>query len=136
MELITIKTFVYPTEAYVLQSKLESEGIECFIFDDNIIQINPMYSQIAGGVKLKVGEKHLEQAQAIMAEIDPNLFVDDKGEAIKCPKCESTNLNGNLHDLSTKKGIGALIMVLVFSILPFFEGKHFQCKSCNHKFLP
>ena len=136
MQLITIKTFVYPTEAYVLQSKLESEGIECHIFDDNTVQMNPLYSQSVGGVKLKVEEKYLEQVNAIMAEIDSNLFLDDKGNTVQCPKCESTNLNGNLHDLGTKKGIGTLLVVLFFAILPFFEGKHFQCKSCNHKFLP
>lgn len=63
---ITLKTFTYPSEAYILRGKLESEGISCFIKDEFTVQSNPMYSNAVGGVKLQVQEVDLEKAIEIL----------------------------------------------------------------------
>ena len=63
---ITLKTFTYPSEAYILRGKLESEGIECFIKDELTIQSNPLYSNAIGGVKLQVKESDFNQAVEIL----------------------------------------------------------------------
>jgi hypothetical protein len=65
---ITIKTFTYPTEVAVLRSRLESEGIECFVQDELITQINPFYSNAVGGVKLQVRKEDVERAMEILKE--------------------------------------------------------------------
>jgi len=57
MGLITIKTFPNAIEAHLLRTKLESEGIPCFVFDENIIGMNPFFNIAVGGVKLKIDDR-------------------------------------------------------------------------------
>lgn len=54
MELITLKTFDNSIEAHLMKSKLKSENIVCFLFDENIVGLNPVYNIAVGGIKLKV----------------------------------------------------------------------------------
>ena len=62
----TIKTFMFPAEAYVLKGRLESEGINCFLKDELQVQTNPLHSNALGGVKLQVQSDQLENALAIV----------------------------------------------------------------------
>lgn len=66
--LITIKTFTHPSELLILKGRLESEGIECFVKDELITQIIPLYSNAVGGVKLQVKESDVEKAMEILKD--------------------------------------------------------------------
>lgn len=63
---ITVATFQYPHEAYVIQSKLESEGIIVFLKDELTIQAQNFLSNAAGGVKLQIQASDLEAALPIL----------------------------------------------------------------------
>ncbi len=63
---ITIATFQYPHEAYVIQSKLESEGIIVFLKDELTIQAHNFLSNAAGGVKMQIQASDLEAALPIL----------------------------------------------------------------------
>jgi len=67
MNWVTIQTFTYPQEAYIVQGKLESEGIETFLQDEFTTQIFNFYSNAIGGVKLQVPEDCVEEAMKILA---------------------------------------------------------------------
>lgn len=47
---------------------LEAEGIECRTLDELTAQVNPMYSQAIGGVKLQVKQTNLQKAVDILKE--------------------------------------------------------------------
>jgi hypothetical protein len=64
--LILIATFSHPFEAHLAKGKLESEGIEAFIADENIVGLNWLYSNLVGGVKLKVHEEDRERALKVL----------------------------------------------------------------------
>ena len=49
MGFITIKTFENAIEAEMLKTKLASEGIRAYLFDENITTLNPLLN-IAVGV--------------------------------------------------------------------------------------
>jgi hypothetical protein len=70
MKYVTIKVFDSAIEAHILKSKLESEDIECHIFDENIVSLNPLFNYAVGGIKLKVNELDFEKAITIVKEID------------------------------------------------------------------
>ena len=53
-DLKIVKIFDNPIDVHILKVRLEEEEIECFIFDENTVSINPMYSYAVGGIKLKV----------------------------------------------------------------------------------
>ena len=66
--LVTVVTFVYPHELGIPRSLLESEGIECFVRDEFIVNINPFYSNALGGIKLQVKESNAQRAMEILLE--------------------------------------------------------------------
>lgn len=68
MAFITIKTASYPTELYTCKSLLESEGIQCFIRNENTLQMAPFYSNALGGVQLQVDEEDALHAIEILKE--------------------------------------------------------------------
>lgn len=55
MRLITIKTFKSAIDAHILRSRLEGDGIRCFIKE--------------GGINLQVRATDAEMAFALMAEV-------------------------------------------------------------------
>lgn len=62
--LITIKTYRDVPEANVDKGYLESQGIECYLKNEEIVAANWLYSQAVGGIELQVAEKNVKQAQA------------------------------------------------------------------------
>jgi len=65
---VTVLTFTYPYEVAIIRSKLESEGIICFVQDELTAQVHPFYSNAIGGIKLQVVESDLKQAVEILKE--------------------------------------------------------------------
>lgn len=70
MKLITIKTFNSAVDAHILRSRLEGDGIECFIKE--------------GGIKLQVRATDAEMAFALMAEVKA-ATADEKDGAYFMP---------------------------------------------------
>lgn len=54
MKRVTIKTFDDAISAHLLRVKLESEDIPCFIRDEHIVTMNPLFNFAVGDIKLKV----------------------------------------------------------------------------------
>jgi len=65
---ITVLTFTYAHEVAIVRGRLEAEGITCFVQDELTLQINPLYSNAIGGVKLQVRESDLNQTIEILKE--------------------------------------------------------------------
>jgi Putative prokaryotic signal transducing protein len=65
-ELVTIRKFRDLPEALLAQGRLESSGIEAFLFDDNMVRMDWLISNLLGGVKLKVEEADVEVAEEIL----------------------------------------------------------------------
>lgn len=68
MNLITIKTFNFAHESAIIRSRLEAEGIYCFVQDELTALVHPFHSQAIGGIKLQVREEDLEEAVRILKE--------------------------------------------------------------------
>jgi hypothetical protein len=54
------------SEALLVRSVLESEGIEVFIPDEFTAQNAPPYTWATGGIRVQVAEEDLERARAIL----------------------------------------------------------------------
>lgn len=90
---ITVAVFQYPTEAEIIKGRLESEGIQVFMFDIITINTDPLFSNAVGGVKLNVLVHQADKAKTILNSIS-KYSIDDNGNKIACPKC-----NGNKIEL-------------------------------------
>ena len=67
-ELVTIWSFSYQHQMLTVRAQMEAEGIETFTGDELTIQIDPLYSNAIGGIKLMVHEQDVPRATEILAE--------------------------------------------------------------------
>lgn len=67
-DFVTVLTFYYAHETAIIRGRLESEGIACNIIDELTVQVNPLYSNAIGGVKLQVKESDFDRAIEILKE--------------------------------------------------------------------
>jgi hypothetical protein len=75
MSQILVKTFNTPHEAHIFKMNLESYGIECFLRDENLVGLDPMYNIAIGGVKLYIHEEDRDKAIEILKELEPESRV-------------------------------------------------------------
>ena len=134
MELITLKTFDNSIDAHILKARLENEGIDCYLFDENIVSLNPLYNITVGGIKLKINETNLCKAQEIILEIENTPLTNQKEEVIHCPNCHSTNLYLNHRSMKGISGILSAILAFILSIFPIYFKTVYRCKDCNFEF--
>ncbi|MCG8412475.1 MAG: universal stress protein [Bacteroidales bacterium] len=79
-KLITIAVHNY-ARAEILRTKLESEGVECYLKNVNLI-----HSVISGGVKVRVHERNLEKALRIVEKVSENFreeYLDEKESSLQ-----------------------------------------------------
>jgi hypothetical protein len=70
---ITIATFWQSTQAHIARLKLESEEIDCIIVDENLIAMDWLLANAAGGIKLQVPEEQAARAfQLLQTETQSN----------------------------------------------------------------
>ncbi len=67
-EIVTFETFYDPILAEIIRTKLEANGIPCFLSDENMGSIYPVYNQGGGGIKLKAFARDVEKCKEIIAD--------------------------------------------------------------------
>jgi DNA-directed RNA polymerase subunit RPC12/RpoP len=139
---ITILTGTFVYEIAVVRSRLESEGIICFVPNELTAQVVPHYSNAVGGVKLQVRESDLTRALEILREAEHSL-IDEETEAhqtedqqtireksdIVCPFCGSDEV------VKTKRAgwVFLLTSLLILFPTPFLKRKYY-CFDCKQEF--
>lgn len=134
MNLITIKTFDNPIDAHLLRTRIESEGVNCFLFDENIVGLNPLYNVMVGGIKLKIKEDDVDRVKAILIEIENSPITDDKNIAITCPNCESKEIIPGFKSMKGTKGLFSAIISFLFMVFPIYYATVYRCKNCGAEF--
>jgi len=130
-KIITFENYYDVMLAHIVRSKLEDNGIPCFIADENTISANPLYNQAVGGIKLKIFERDLEKCRAILAEegnlhdLDHIEIDEETNNAVICPFCASTNVG------PADPGKFATFLSAVF---PFYNTKAWHCFNCQQDF--
>jgi len=122
---ITIMTFTLPSDAYLAQSFLESEGIETMLLDELMAQGN-IYANAIGGVKLQVKEFDYQRGLLVLKKggytPDENPEFEQQIEVVIdnnitdktiCPFCGSKN--------TSKKKEQNTITDIVYAVLGVFS---------------
>lgn len=109
---VTIARYTYPYEAQIARALLDSEGIEAFVADEQTINMQWLYSDALGGVRLQVAVEDRERALQILQEDREASLVEQEGEdRPACPVCGS-------HDTEYHQ-IGRRWAFLVFLAIDF-----------------
>lgn len=70
-DLLTIRQFRDLPEALLAKSVLDSAGIECFLGDDNLIRMDWLWSNLLGGIKLRVRQEDALVASRLLEGGEP-----------------------------------------------------------------
>lgn len=126
--LITIATFSQAIEAHLCKTRLETEGIACFIADENIVTMNWLYSTAVGGIKLQVKEADAEKARKILQQenITPETINKTRKEKFYCPRCHSPHV---FYERFSRRLVFASWLLLG---IPFLK-KKWKCENCGHQ---
>lgn len=127
--LVTIRRFRDLPDAYLAKGMIESAGIDSFLADDITIRMNWWWSNLLGGIRLRVDSEEAQGAAEILSQpIPENLDVEGFGEYQQphCPHCQSLDIN--FEELS--KPIAYISLYLGFP-LPIHR-KGWICHSCRH----
>jgi hypothetical protein len=134
MTLITVKTFDNAFEAHLLRSKLDSEGIESYVFDENAVTLNPLFNITLGGIKVKIKAGDLNNARKIIAEVGETPVTGENNEPVFCPQCKSDEFYSGFRSMKNFKGILAGIFSFLFGVFPVYFKTVKKCKKCNYEF--
>ena len=133
--IITFESYYDPMLAHIVRTRLEANGIKCFIADENTLGANPLYNQAIGGVKLKIFEQDMDKCREILATEgdlhDKDHIEIDAGTDtfVICPYCASTNIT----NITADKDRGALDTLLNL-VSPFYTQNNWHCTVCQHDF--
>jgi hypothetical protein len=119
LRLVTIRR-LGSMEAQLAQAKLESEGIPCFVLDQNIATAHPL---LVTEVKLQVAEADALRAEEILSQPVAN---DAEGEYAdedwRCPKCKQKKVDLlPLSKAGRRARAGCLTVLLLPLILLLME---------------
>lgn len=128
----TIARFQYSTEAQIIKGRLEADGIQAFLSDHLTIDTDPLVSNAIGGVKLKVLSQDALKAQHILESIK-KYSIDDDGNTINCPNCNSINIE-LFSTIKDAKSLFWFIFGVLFSSLPFYTKHKYRCEVCKTEF--
>jgi len=129
-KLATVRSFRDMPEALLAKSVLESAGIDCLLSDANIIRTDWLWSNLVGGVKLRVQEEDLEAASQLLDQNPIESFaVQGVGdfEQPRCPRCQSLDISfANLHKPAAAAGlfVGAPLAI---------SDPIWTCNSCGNQ---
>lgn len=112
-------SFEFLADVQIIKGKLESEGIEVRLKDDNTVGVEPFASNALGGIKLLVHKFNEEEARGIYNEIR-NYATDESGNLIICPICGAQ-----------KSEVYYARKTLLYKLFPFLEPKKYKCNNCN-----
>ncbi len=117
---VLLDAFEFSTEAQIVKTRLNAEGIDTILKDEKTIDSDPLISQALGGVKLYVHKEYTLKAIAIYDTIR-TYEVDSNGNAIHCVNCASTKIL--IAPLARKN--------IFYMLFPFFESTRYICNSCK-----
>lgn len=134
MGLITFKTFDNSIDAHILKIKLESEGITCFLFDEHMVSVNPLYSQLIGGIKLKINEADLTHAKNVVLELEQTPYTTEDEQVIACPKCQSVRIESGHRSMRSVGAVISAIVSFLLVIFPLYRKSVYKCLDCGSEF--
>lgn len=138
-EIITFESYHDPMLAHIVRTKLEANGVPCFLTDEFTIAANPIYNNALGGIKLKIFARDLTRCKEIVSErhelqASDHFEIDPETQnSIICPYCASTNVSA-IEKTHSHTWMSLLTKALT-DIWPFQQTSNWHCYNCNKDFV-
>ena len=125
--LVTVSTYSFPYEAHIAKAKLDAEGIPAFVADEHTINMQWLFSNAMGGVKLQVPQTFVERALDILSEDDEAALLQQQGGDFPvCPQCGSADTE---YYRIGKRWAFLVFLGIDFPLFPTKDG--IRCQACG-----
>ncbi len=116
-------------EANLIKGLLATNGIHCFLINENFSNLLPNFAGMMGtGIQIFVEETDLIQARNLISS-NQNL------EQPRCPNCNSYNVNFGIGQNKIGRIFTIILSLLVW--IPFGNIQNtYYCKDCKTEFKP
>ena len=126
MELVTVKTFDNYFSANIILTRLQAEGIECYLKDENTVTIDPILSNAIGGIKLVVKKDDELTVTKLLGTYHIEYLL-----SATCPKCGSNSFS-QVTKPTTKNYVTA-ILTWLFSSYAIAPESIYRCGNCGYE---
>lgn len=127
MTWIVVKSFSFPYEAQIAKTQLEAAGIPARIENEHTINMDWLYSNALGGVRLLVLESDLEEARTLLAQDFSKELQQQFGLSENCPNCDSSDIQPY-----TEGKRPAYLVFLLLGFPLFFYKNGMKCQRCQY----
>jgi hypothetical protein len=126
-EIIVFKRFENAIDANIVKTKLDANGIPCFLTEENLANLYPAQSFLLFGVRLHIFDRDKDRASEILEEIFLSV-----NESTKCPRCQSEKVEVEYTRKVTPRVVTLLVGLLL--AIGFPVRKVHRCQDCEHEF--
>lgn len=128
MTWIVVQSFSFPYEAQIAKTQLEAAEIPARIENEHTINMDWLYSNALGGVRLLVPESYAEEAKALLAQDFSQEVEQQFGAASEsCPHCSSTDIQPYTEG---KRPAYVVFLLLGFPLFSYKNGM--KCRQCQY----
>ncbi len=124
MNTVVLKTFDNYFSANIILTRLQHEGVNCFLRDEHTITIDPILTNALGGIKLAVDEEDAEKATALLKE-----YHEEYMRAAACPRCHEYKIH-----YVPKQNAGNFLTAIftwLFSSYAMASEYVYECGNCG-----
>lgn len=127
MNYVILKSFANYVEAHIILARMKDEEIDCWLNNENISTIMPVWTNAVGGIQLMVPEKQLSKASYILKCIE-----EERKEQVTCAKCKSRDVEYiNTMRKSTNWFSAAVTFLLgSYAVMP---EQRYHCFNCGEE---
>jgi predicted RNA-binding Zn-ribbon protein involved in translation (DUF1610 family) len=128
MDFVILETFDNYIDAGLMLGRFEEAGINCWLKDEQTATLNPILTNVIGGIKLMVAEEDSNEATEIL-----NALKEIKRKSFACPKCGSHNIE---YITSNRKAANLVTSLLTWMLGNYAIGLEqvWHCFDCNEEF--
>ena len=137
---VFLESYYEPMAANLARTRLEASGIPCFLSNEHLVSLMPLYSPITGGVRLHVRQSDVEAAIAVLRDEpvplatgpDEASFAADAADPTgpRCPRCGSSDVAYGAATRNTYSLWAGLLSLLRYPV----RGKRHHCFHCGNEF--
>ena len=124
---VIVRSFDNYMYANILLSRLQEEGFDCYLKDENTVTIDPLLSPALGGIKVMVLEQDLARANQVIDALEAEHLA-----TVPCPVCAKPAIQA----LKKTYRPGSFFTALLYQLIngsTSSEQKTYRCSNCGHK---
>lgn len=138
---VFLESYYEPMAANLARTRLEAAGIPCFLSNEHLVSLMPLYSPITGGVRLHVRQCDAMAALELLHTVavplatspDAASFAADAPDPVapRCPRCGSSDV---AYGPATRNTYGFWSGLLSVLLRYPVRGNRFHCFHCGNEF--